>query len=171
MMPCVLYSGNTARSIPGKPTFMPSMTPAMFFAFSMTSCLVWRRGNPGVVLFMAYLSRYKQSNKWNEKAVKIMTKVFDNINSKTHFTYTFCDGLAGVGWTFQHLIDAGFIEANAENSLKEPLWKAIIVDSRKALKLCKILGVNYDKLLSHYIKRGFSIIELTWSLEQLVKQK
>jgi len=61
--------------------------------------------------------------------------------------------------------------SGAENSLKEPLWKAVIVDSRKALKLCKILGANYDKLLTHFIKRGFSIFELTWSLEQLVKQK
>ena len=61
--------------------------------------------------------------------------------------------------------------SSAEDSIKIPLWKAIIADSRKALKLCKILDVNYDNLLSYYIKRGYSIFEITWSLEQLVKHR
>ena len=44
MMPCVLYSGKITRSIPGRPTFMPSSMSAILRALSSTSALVCRRG-------------------------------------------------------------------------------------------------------------------------------
>ena len=44
MMPMVLYSGNTTRSMPGRPSFMPSTILAMLRALSSTSALVCRRG-------------------------------------------------------------------------------------------------------------------------------
>ena len=34
MMPCVLYSGNTIRSIPGRPCFMPSIFSQMLATFA-----------------------------------------------------------------------------------------------------------------------------------------
>ena len=40
MMPCVEYSGKITRSIPGKPSFMPTIMSAIFLAFSRTSALV-----------------------------------------------------------------------------------------------------------------------------------
>ena len=39
MMPCVLYSGKTTRSMPGKPSLMPSIIRAMLRALSRTSLL------------------------------------------------------------------------------------------------------------------------------------
>ena len=44
MMPCVLYSGNTIKSMPGKPCFMPSMMPQIFLTFSCTSSFVCNLG-------------------------------------------------------------------------------------------------------------------------------
>jgi hypothetical protein len=44
MMPCVLYSGKMTRSMPGRPTFMPSIIWAIWRALSSTSFLVCRRG-------------------------------------------------------------------------------------------------------------------------------
>jgi hypothetical protein len=40
MIPCVLYSGKIARSIPGSPIFMPFIISPIFLAFSSTSFLV-----------------------------------------------------------------------------------------------------------------------------------
>ena len=60
--------------------------------------------------------------------------------------------------------------STAENSLKQPLWKAVIVESDKAVKLCKILRLDYDKLMYHFIKRGKSIFQLTWAMEQMIKR-
>jgi hypothetical protein len=44
MIPCVLYSGKMTRSMPGRPTFMPSTISPIFRAFSRTSLLVCMRG-------------------------------------------------------------------------------------------------------------------------------
>ncbi len=44
MMPMVLYSGNTTRSMPGRPSFMPLIISAIWRALSSTSALVCRRG-------------------------------------------------------------------------------------------------------------------------------
>ena len=44
MMPMVLYSGNTTRSMPGRPTFMPLIISAMARALSSTSARLCRRG-------------------------------------------------------------------------------------------------------------------------------
>ncbi|KAG1558641.1 hypothetical protein G6F48_013844 [Rhizopus delemar] len=44
MMPWVEYSGKITRSMPGRPSFMPSTILAMLRAFSSTSALVCRRG-------------------------------------------------------------------------------------------------------------------------------
>ena len=44
MIPWVLYSGKIARSMPGKPIFMPFSISPIFLAFSSTSFFVCRRG-------------------------------------------------------------------------------------------------------------------------------
>ena len=44
MIPMVLYSGNTTRSMPGRPSFMPLIISAILRALSRTSALVCRRG-------------------------------------------------------------------------------------------------------------------------------
>lgn len=44
MMPCVEYSGNTTRSMPGSPDFMPTTISAILRALSRTSAFVCRRG-------------------------------------------------------------------------------------------------------------------------------
>jgi len=59
----------------------------------------------------------------------------------------------------------------ARDSFKEPLWKAIIVDSKKVVKYCDILGIDHDALLEKYLLRGYSLFEVLWRLEQKLKQK
>lgn len=44
MIPMVLYSGNTTRSMPGRPSFMPLIISAILRALSSTSARVCRRG-------------------------------------------------------------------------------------------------------------------------------
>jgi hypothetical protein len=44
MIPWVEYSGKMIRSMPGSPCLMPVSMAAMFFALSMTSPVVCRRG-------------------------------------------------------------------------------------------------------------------------------
>lgn len=59
----------------------------------------------------------------------------------------------------------------AEFQAKESLLKAIIVESEKCEKLCKILGLDFDKLMIKYLGRGISLFEVNWRLEQYIKHK
>lgn len=59
----------------------------------------------------------------------------------------------------------------AEFQAKEPLLKAIIIESEKCKNLCKIIGLDFDKLMIKYLGKGVSLFEVNWRLEQYIKQK
>lgn len=59
----------------------------------------------------------------------------------------------------------------AEFQAKEPLLKAIIVESEKCKKMCQILGIDFDKLMIKYLGKGVSLFEVNWKLEQIIKRK
>lgn len=68
-------------------------------------------GKSGVSLFMFYISRYFASNEYERFAQKLLESTFDDINSKPSL-FTYCGGLAGVGWCVDHLSENCFIEQN-----------------------------------------------------------
>lgn len=59
----------------------------------------------------------------------------------------------------------------AEFQTKEPLLKAIIIESEKCQKMCKVLGMDFDKLMIKYLGKGVSLFEVNWKLEQFIKRK
>ena len=68
-------------------------------------------GKVGEVLFWAYYSSYMKKSFSEERVVSLLAEVFDDI--KNGFKYqTFANGLAGVGWTVEHLAQNGFINTD-----------------------------------------------------------
>jgi len=68
-------------------------------------------GKTGEALFWAYYSRYTGDTKSDEKIVSALSSVFDEI--KKGFKHpTFAGGLAGLGWTVEHLAQNNFIKAD-----------------------------------------------------------
>lgn len=57
----------------------------------------------------------------------------------------------------------------AEDEMKMSLYKTIIEDTKKTFEYCKILSIDFDQLLDHFLKKGKSIFEIKFSLEQLIK--
>ncbi|SDD27643.1 Lanthionine synthetase C-like protein [Williamwhitmania taraxaci] len=91
-------------------------------------------GKSGEMLFLAYYHLYKNDETKENKTTIILSSIFDEI--KRGFKYpTFCNGLAGIGWTVEHLVQHNFIKADTN----------------------KIIGSLDDFLypyMMHYIREG-----------------
>ena len=66
-------------------------------------------GQSGIALFQFYCSKHFDDDSFSETGIEIISNCMDRINDGySHPTY--CNGIAGFGWTLQHLLDEDFIE-------------------------------------------------------------
>ena len=71
-------------------------------------------GKSGEILFWAYYSKYTQDDSYLEKVASLLSDIFDEI--ATGFKYpTFASGLAGIGWTVEHLAQNDFLKIDTNN--------------------------------------------------------
>lgn len=73
-------------------------------------------GLSGVALFKFYYSRYFNDETVSREAVKNIFDCFDIIKKPCYSTY--CDGIAGFGWTMDHLAEFEFIENENDELLQ-----------------------------------------------------
>jgi len=96
-------------------------------------------GKIGVALFYFYYAKLLAEDKYADYGVELVSDVFDVINND--FTYhTHAGGLAGIGWTVEHLAQNDFIDTDTNEILADLdpyLHKAMIYD---------IENGNYDFL-------------------------
>ena len=70
----------------------------------------------GIALFQFYYSKYLDSEDIYEDALTTLQKCFEKINDGYSLS-TFCSGIAGFGWTIDHLIKNSFIELDNDELL------------------------------------------------------
>ena len=75
-------------------------------------------GKAGISLFMFYNGRYFKNDRYEKYAKHILEDVFKDINNDSLLP-TFCNGLAGVGWAVNHLVENGFIEKESLEVLND----------------------------------------------------
>jgi len=96
-------------------------------------------GKIGVALFYFYYAKFLAEDKYADYGVESISDVFDVINND--FTYhTHAAGLAGIGWTVEHLAQNDFIDTDTNEILADLdpyLHKTMIYD---------IGNQNYDFL-------------------------
>lgn len=68
-------------------------------------------GKSGSSLFMFYASRYFDNSGYEKLAQELLESTFDDINQGASLP-TFCGGLAGIGWSINHLVENNYIEQN-----------------------------------------------------------
>ena len=73
-------------------------------------------GLSGLALFQFYYSRFLERDEYADTALAILTRCIDHINVGYTFP-TYCTGIAGMGWTLEHLKAQGFIEADTDEHL------------------------------------------------------
>lgn len=73
-------------------------------------------GISGMALFQFYYSKLLGTNEGSDKGAKILSKCIEMINNGYTFP-SYCTGLAGAGWVFDHLAEENFIELNNDDLL------------------------------------------------------
>jgi hypothetical protein len=93
-------------------------------------------GDTGIVLFLYHLSRATKNAETEEMADNLLDKIFAGIS--TTAPADFENGLAGIGWGIEYLVQHGFAEGNTDDILEEVdtrIFKTICDDNQPTLEL------------------------------------
>ena len=84
-------------------------------------------GNAGIALFQSYYAQFTSNERYLESTEEILNHCFDQIN-EGYSVLPYCTGLAGLGWTINHLVKKEFIEEEyitIFSDLDETLYQAM----------------------------------------------
>ena len=93
-------------------------------AISLEKCLESEKGIglhdglSGIALFFSYYSKYINTDRYDQLSVDALTKASESIYNGNNIP-TICNGLAGYGWTLNHLAKNQFIELPNNDFLEE----------------------------------------------------
>lgn len=77
-------------------------------------------GNTGIVIFLYYCSRIKNDDKTKQFADNLLDEVFESQKKQGRLSFSaFDNGLAGIGWCLEYLIEHKFCEGNADYILED----------------------------------------------------
>lgn len=75
-------------------------------------------GACGTALFNFYYARYKSDQEAYNTGFSLVSTILDNVNGD-NIDFTFSNGLAGIGWTIEHLAKNDFFDFNSDELLSE----------------------------------------------------
>ncbi len=81
-------------------------------------------GELGVILFLFYSSETFKNNAYYDLAFKKLSSFLQSISSNLN-SYTFCDGLAGIGWTVTHLTNEFLEDQNTNDIITDDIDKKV----------------------------------------------
>lgn len=96
-------------------------------------------GKTGEAIFFYYYSKFSNEEKYADHGFKLLTEIFEEINNGFSF-HTFAGGIAGIGWTVEHLARNGFLDFDTTDLLDvldDYLFNCMMRDIKKG---------NYDYL-------------------------
>jgi hypothetical protein len=74
-------------------------------------------GKMGIVLSFAHYARYTGETIYEEFADELLGELINDINDEVPINFE--NGLCGIGWGIEHLIENGFIKGNSDEILVE----------------------------------------------------
>lgn len=89
-------------------------------------------GLSGISMFFFHYARYTQNNKYAVLANHILAECINKISEGYSFP-TYCTGIAGMGWVFEHLAENGFIDVD-NDELLQPLDETLFHNMIKELE-------------------------------------
>lgn len=101
-------------------------------------------GKMGIAIYFFHLAHNTNNQIYEDFAGELIDEIYEEINSNTPLDFE--NGLAGIGWGIEYLVQNGFIEANTDEVLEEfdrKINKELIDDFPKELSLLDgILGIG-----------------------------
>lgn len=96
-------------------------------------------GKAGAALFCFYYHKFSGEERFQEKGYQYLQDIIEDLNSGYNY-HTFCDGIGGIAWLFEHLKQNKFItaeEAEINDDLDDYINQMMLTD---------IKNKNYDFL-------------------------
>ncbi len=75
-------------------------------------------GISGISLFHFYYSKYSDTDVHFEMGIEILSESVQRINNGYNFP-TYCTGIAGAGWVFDHVVEEGFVNLDTDELLSD----------------------------------------------------
>lgn len=104
------------KMVPSK-TLLDQIVQHLLLYGSFTGNLGLLKGKMGVVIFFYYYSKYVDKNLYDVIAGELLDEIIENLNE--HVSIDFEDGFCGIGWGILHLIEKGFVNADADYILSD----------------------------------------------------
>lgn len=114
-------------------------------------------GNTGLVIFLYHFSRITQNAETEKMADNLLDRIFDSL--ATTAPTDFENGLAGIGWGIEYLVQNGFAEGNTDEILEEvdtKIYKILCEDNLNSFELTNGL-TGYLVYLNARLKNGGDI--------------
>lgn len=74
-------------------------------------------GKMGIAIYFFHLAKETQNVSFRDFAEKLIDEIFEEIDISTPLDFE--NGLAGIGWGIEYLVQEGFIEGNTDEVLKD----------------------------------------------------
>jgi len=90
-------------------------------------------GISGISLFHFYYSKYLGNDTYFDDGAEILNESINRIN-EGYTLLTYCSGIAGAGWVFDHLIEEEFVEIDTDDLLPDldvPFYNTMINHIKK----------------------------------------
>lgn len=85
---------------------------------SYTDNLGLYNGKMGILIFFAHFARYTQKKIYDDFAGKLLDEVYSEIHTETPINFT--NGLCGIGWSMEYLLQNNFLDGNSNEVLVMP---------------------------------------------------
>lgn len=97
-------------------------------------------GKMGIVLFFAHYARYTKNLIYDEFAGELLDEIYEEINDNVSLDFE--NGLTGIGWGIEYLLQNGFMEGDSDEILCQidekvmeiDLWRVKDEGVRKGIK-------------------------------------
>ena len=86
-------------------------------------------GKMGAVLFFAHYARYTDNERYDDFAGELLDEIYEDIH--TELVIDFENGLCGIGWGVEYLLQNGFMEGDSDDVLIDMDKKIMERDLRR----------------------------------------
>ncbi len=93
------------------------LTSALLLNASFIDNLGLMHGKMGIAIYFFYLARQAQNPIYEDYAGELLDEIYNEISTSTSFDFE--NGLTGIGWGIEYLVQNGFIEADTDEVLEE----------------------------------------------------
>lgn len=140
-------------------------------------------GKMGIAIFFYHYARYTGNEVYENYAGELIDEIYEEISFNT--PVDFANGLTGIGWGIEYLVQNGFVEADTDEALEEmdhKIYKArlncpILIENSNDLfgfgfyYLSRLRGKKNDDENLRTLEKKYHLIFLTDECERLLIHK